>query len=114
MGVHQDVSTSGWGFKNHLDRTFENNWVEYSCPVVCHSRSLDLSPLAYFFLKSIVNSEVDLVARISITIATVRETLGIYENVLQSCREGIMRVFMPMGAISNTSYDASKSYIVLF
>ncbi|GFU26497.1 hypothetical protein TNCV_2463411 [Trichonephila clavipes] len=57
-----------------------------------------------------VNSEMDLVERISIVAATIRETSGICEHVRQSlCHVGIVRAYIPMAAKSNTSCYAFMS-----
>lgn len=94
MWFQQDGAPSHYGrcVRDHLDRTFPNRWIGRGGPVAWPPRSPDLSPLDFFLwgaMKSLVydtpvNSAVDLVARISIAAATIRETPGIFEHVRSS------------------------------
>lgn len=94
MWFQQDGAPSHYGrcVRDHLDRTFPNTWIGRGGPVAWPPRSPDLSALDFFLwgeMKRLVydtpvNSEMDLVARISIAAAMIRETPGIFENVRQS------------------------------
>ncbi|GBO28251.1 hypothetical protein AVEN_44638-1 [Araneus ventricosus] len=78
--------------RNYLNANFGARWIGRGGPVPWPPRSPDLSRLNYFLwehLKSLVyanpvDSEEDLVARISIAAARVREIPGIFESVRQS------------------------------
>ncbi|GFU62335.1 DUF4817 domain-containing protein [Trichonephila clavipes] len=78
--------------REHLDRTFPNRWNGRGGPVAWPPRSPDLSPLDFFLwcaMKGLVYdtpvvSEMDLVARISIAAARIREMPGVFEDVRQS------------------------------
>ncbi|GFT06454.1 hypothetical protein TNCV_3355911 [Trichonephila clavipes] len=59
---------------------------------------------------TLVNSEMDLVARISIAAATIRES-PVFSNIyVNPCHVGIVRACMPMAEISNISCEAFMSY----
>ncbi|GBM89233.1 hypothetical protein AVEN_45275-1 [Araneus ventricosus] len=78
--------------RNYLNANFGARWIGRGGPVPWPPRSPDLSRLNYFLwehLKSLVyanpvDSEEDLVARISIAAARVREIPGIFESERQS------------------------------
>ncbi|GBM62951.1 hypothetical protein AVEN_160231-1 [Araneus ventricosus] len=78
--------------RNYLNATFRARWIGNDGPVSWPPRSPDLSSLDYFLwghLKSLVyatpvDSGEDLVARISVAAARVREIPGIFESVRQS------------------------------
>ncbi|GFX43429.1 transposable element Tcb1 transposase [Trichonephila clavipes] len=78
--------------REHLDRTFPNRWIGRGGPVTWPPRSPDLSPLDLFLwgaMKGLVYdtpvvSEMNLVARISIAAARIREMPGVFEDVRQS------------------------------
>lgn len=86
------VVTQGYARHDNLGRTFGNNWIRRDGPVAWPPRSPNLSSLDYFLwgatrstvYDTAVNSEMDLVARISIAAATISETPNIFENVRQS------------------------------
>ncbi|GFY18331.1 uncharacterized protein TNCV_2047371 [Trichonephila clavipes] len=73
---------------DYLGRAFPNRWIERGGPVACSPRSPDLSPLDFFpwgAMNSLVydtpvNSEMNLVAQISIAVVTIRETPSIFEH----------------------------------
>ncbi|GBM70468.1 hypothetical protein AVEN_188216-1 [Araneus ventricosus] len=77
---------------NYLNATFGARWIGRGGPVPWPSRSPELSSLDYFLwghVKSLVhatpvNSDEDLVARISVAAARVLETSVIFERVRQS------------------------------
>lgn len=78
--------------RTYLDATFGARWIGRGGPVAWPPRSPDLSSLDFFlwgYLKSIVyetplDSDEDLVARLSEAAARVREIPGIFERVRQS------------------------------
>ncbi|GBM14755.1 hypothetical protein AVEN_72022-1 [Araneus ventricosus] len=78
--------------RNYQNATFEARWIGRGGPVPWPPRSPDLLNLDYFlwgYLESIVyetpvDSDEDLVARISVAAASVRKIPGIYECVRQS------------------------------
>lgn len=78
--------------RNYLNATFGARWIGRGGPVPWPPRSPDLSSLDYFLwghLKHLVyetpvDSDEDLVARISVAAACVREIPGIFERVRQS------------------------------
>lgn len=78
--------------RNYLNITFGARWIGRGGPIPWPPRSSDLSNLDYFLwghLKHLVyetpvDSDEDLVARISVAAAGVRETPGIFERVRQS------------------------------
>ncbi|GBM80445.1 hypothetical protein AVEN_83032-1 [Araneus ventricosus] len=77
--------------RNYLNATFGERWIGLGGPVAWPSRFPDLSSLDYFLwehLKSLVyatlvDSDEDLVARISVAAARVREIPGVFESVRQ-------------------------------
>ncbi|GFX02091.1 DUF4817 domain-containing protein [Trichonephila clavipes] len=94
MWFQQDGAPSHYArhVREHLDRTFPNRWIGRGGPVAWSPRSPDLSPLDFFLwgaMKGLVYdtpvvSEMDLVARISIAAARIREMPGVFEDVRQS------------------------------
>ncbi|GFY09750.1 DUF4817 domain-containing protein [Trichonephila clavipes] len=94
MCFQQDGAPSHYArhVREHLDRTFPNIWIECGGPVAWPPGSPDLSPLDFFLwgaMKGLVYdtpvvSEMDLVARISIAAARIREMPGVFEDVRQS------------------------------
>ncbi|GBM27685.1 hypothetical protein AVEN_95348-1 [Araneus ventricosus] len=78
--------------RNYLNATFEARWIRRDGPVPLPPRSPDLSRLDYFLwghLKSLVyatpvDSDEDLVARISVAAASMREIPGIFESERQA------------------------------
>ncbi|GFW76771.1 DUF4817 domain-containing protein [Trichonephila clavipes] len=94
MWFQQDGAPSHYArhVREHLDRTFPNRWIGCGGPVTWPPRSSDLSPLDFFLwgaMKGLVHdtpvvSEMDLVARISIAAARIREMPGVFEDVRQS------------------------------
>ncbi|GFX08071.1 transposable element Tcb1 transposase [Trichonephila clavipes] len=94
MWFQQDGAPSHYArhVREHLDRTFPNRWIGRGGPVAWPPRSPDLSPQDFFLwgaMKGLVYdtpvvSEMDLVARISIAAARIREMLGVFEDVRQS------------------------------
>ncbi|GFX82535.1 DUF4817 domain-containing protein [Trichonephila clavipes] len=94
MWFQQDGAASHYArhVRDHLDRTFPNRWIGRGGPVVWPPRSPDLSPLDFYLwgaMKGLVYdtpvvSEMDLVARISIAAARIREMPGVFEDVRQS------------------------------
>ncbi|GFV36331.1 transposable element Tcb1 transposase [Trichonephila clavipes] len=78
--------------REHLDGTFPNRWIGSGGPVAWPPRS-QIYPLWIFFSGVLwkglvydtpVVSEMDLVARISIAAARIRELPGVFEDVRQS------------------------------
>ncbi|GFW07589.1 DUF4817 domain-containing protein [Trichonephila clavipes] len=94
MWFQQDGAPSHYArhVREHLDRTFPNRWIGCGGPVAWPPRSPDLSPLDFLLwgaMKGLVHdtpvvSEMDLVARISIAAARIREMPGVFEDVRQS------------------------------
>lgn len=78
--------------RNYLNAAFGPRWIGRGGPVAWPARSPDLSSIDFFLwghLKALVyetpiDSDEDLIARLSIAAATVRETPGIFEKVRQS------------------------------
>ncbi|GFW01257.1 DUF4817 domain-containing protein [Trichonephila clavipes] len=94
MWFQQDGAPSHYTrhVREHLDRTFPNRWIGRGGPVAWPPRSPDLSPLDFFLwgaMKGLVYdmpvvSEMDLVSRIFIAAARIREMPGVFEDVRQS------------------------------
>lgn len=94
MWFQQDGAPSHYGacVRDHLNRTFPNRWIGRGGPVAWPPRSPDLNPLDFYLWGTMksqvydtpVTSDMDLVARISITAARILEMPGIFENVRQS------------------------------
>ncbi|GFW46040.1 DUF4817 domain-containing protein [Trichonephila clavipes] len=94
MWFQQDGAPSHYAthVREHLDRTFPNRWIGRGGPVAWPPRPPDLSPLDFFLWSAMkglvydtpVVSEMDLVARISIAAARIREMPGVFEDVRQS------------------------------
>lgn len=93
---------------DHLCRIFGDRWIGRGDPIAWLPRSPNLSPLDIYLwgdMKAIVNeaavdSEMDLVVRITITVCRVRETSDIFENThqpmqqrCQSCMNTVGRNF---------------------
>lgn len=82
----------GNAVRDHLNVTFERRWVGRGGPVHWPARSPDLTPLDYFLwghmkqlvYRTPVESEIDLVGRITEAAARIQEDVNVFEQVRQS------------------------------
>lgn len=85
----------GNNVRNYLNVTFEQKWLGRGGPVHWPARSPDLTPLDFFLwghMKQLVystpvESEMDLVARISEAAARIQEDVNVFERVRRSLVE---------------------------
>ena len=77
---------------NYLRATFGNRWIGRVGPVACSPRSPDLTCLDFFLwghmkqlvYETVVETEEDLVARITVAASTIADMPGIFERTQQS------------------------------
>ncbi|GFX61163.1 uncharacterized protein TNCV_4565581 [Trichonephila clavipes] len=123
MGFLQDGEPSHYGrcVCDHLGQTFPNRWFRLSGLIAWPPRPLDLSPLDSFLWNAIkslvynmpVNSEMGLVARLPIVVATTHEKRPVFSNISdKTCHVDVVRAYMPMTTISNTFFDVFMSYFL--